>query len=81
MNTFIEAGAVVRRDFGDGKARFESVDTPRHDHLVDIESGKIVEFDEAALGMLVKAVAERLGYRLVDYRLDLFAERRLCANP
>jgi Fur family ferric uptake transcriptional regulator len=75
LKTFVEAGAVARRDFGDGRARYESVRDQRHDHLVDIKSGAIVEFDEVALGFLVKAVAQRLGYRLVDYRLELFAER------
>ncbi|MBS0219689.1 MAG: transcriptional repressor [Proteobacteria bacterium] len=77
LNTFAEVGVVVRHDFGDGRGRYEGVRHERHDHLVDVESGKILEFDEAAIGSLVKAVAARLGYRLLDYRLELFAERGL----
>lgn len=76
LNILSEAGAVVRRDFRDGKARYERIRAGRHDHLVDIRSGRIVEFDDVALGVLIKKVARTLGYRLVDYRLELFVESR-----
>ena len=75
LKTLSAAGLVVRRDFGDGKARYESV-TRRHDHLVDVRSGAIVEFDEAALQPIIESIAARLGYRLIDYRLELLAEAR-----
>ena len=74
LNGFTQAGLLVRRDFGDGKARYERAQAKRHDHLVDVRSGRVVEFDDAELKVLITRVAAGLGYRLVDYRLELFAE-------
>jgi len=74
LNGFTQAGLLVRRDFGDGKARYERARAQRHDHLVDVHCGHIVEFDDVDLGLLIRQVAARLGYRLVDYRLELFGE-------
>jgi Fur family ferric uptake transcriptional regulator len=74
LNSLAEAGLLVRRDFGDGKARYERTQAQRHDHLIDLRSGKIIELSDCRLAPLLQAVADRLGYRLVGYRMDLFGE-------
>ena len=74
LNGFTQAGLLVRRDFGDGKARYERAQAKRHDHLIDMHSGRIVEFDAVELKVLIARVAAGLGYRLVDYRMELFVE-------
>ena len=74
LNGFTRAGLLVRRDFGDGKARYERAQAKRHDHLVDVRNGRVVEFHNAELRLLLRQTAARLGYRLVDYRMELFGE-------
>ena len=70
-----EAGILTRHDFGDGRARYEEVPDEHHDHLIDIESGKVIEFHNEAIERLQEAVAKELGYQLVDHRLELFGVR------
>ena len=73
VRLFEEANILERHDFGDGRARYEEVREEHHDHLIDIESGKVLEFHNSELERLKQAVAEELGYRLVDHRLELYA--------
>ncbi|MDJ0894239.1 MAG: Fur family transcriptional regulator [Alphaproteobacteria bacterium] len=73
VRLFEEANILERHDFGDGRARYEEAREEHHDHLIDIESGKVLEFHNSELERLKQAVAEELGYRLVDHRLELYA--------
>lgn len=74
LNTLMAAGVVVRHTFSHGKARYEGAVVRSHHHLVDIRTGKILDVRDADVARLVETVARDLGYRLVDYRLRLFAE-------
>lgn len=73
MRLFEEADIVARHDFGDGRARYEEAPSTHHDHLIDIKSGKVIEFRNEEIERLQKEVAKAHGYRLVDHRLELFA--------
>lgn len=73
VRLFEEAGIIERHDFGDGKSRYEPAPNAHHDHLVDVESGQVIEFVDPELEALQRQIAERLGYRLVDHRVELFA--------
>jgi len=75
VRLFEEAGILDRHDFGDGRARYEAVPEAHHDHLIDVESGKVVEFVDPELEALQKQIAEKLGYRLVDHRMELYGVR------
>ena len=72
VRLFEEAGILDRHDFGDGRARYEAAPEAHHDHLIDVESGKVVEFVDPELESLQKQIAEKLGYRLVDHRMELY---------
>ncbi len=72
VRLFEEAGILDRHDFGDGRARYEAAPEAHHDHLIDVESGKVVEFVDPELEALQKQIAEKLGYRLVDHRMELY---------
>ncbi|MGQ0674608.1 MAG: Fur family transcriptional regulator [Rhodospirillales bacterium] len=73
VRLFEEANILEKHDFGDGRARYEEQPESHHDHLIDIDSGKVIEFRNEEIETLQRAVAEKLGYRLVDHRLELFA--------
>ena len=75
VRLFEEAGILDRHDFRDGRARYEAAPEAHHDHLIDVETGKVVEFVDPELESLQKQIAERLGYRLVDHRMELYAVR------
>ncbi|MEC9369556.1 MAG: Fur family transcriptional regulator [Pseudomonadota bacterium] len=72
VKMFDEAGILDRHDFGEGRARYEPVAREHHDHLIDMKSGKVIEFRSEEIEKLQEAVARRLGYRLVSHRLELF---------
>ncbi len=72
VRLFEEAGILDRHDFGDGRARYEAAPEAHHDHLIDVESGDVVEFVDPELEALQKVIAEKLGYRLVDHRMELY---------
>jgi Fur family transcriptional regulator, ferric uptake regulator len=72
VRLFEDAGILERHDFGDGRARYEAAAEAHHDHLIDVESGKVIEFVDAELEALQKQIAEKLGYRLVDHRMELY---------
>ena len=75
VRLFEDAGILDRHDFGDGRARYEAAPEAHHDHLIDVESGKVVEFVDPELEALQKQIAEKLGYRLVDHRMELYGVR------
>lgn len=75
VRLFEDAGILDRHDFGDGRARYEAAPEAHHDHLIDVETGRVVEFVDPELEALQKQIAEKLGYRLVDHRMELYGVR------
>lgn len=78
-----ERGILERRDFGGGRARYEATDTEQghHHHLIDIETGRVIEFSDAEHERVLQAIAARLGFDLVSHRLELFGRRRQPSRP
>jgi Fur family ferric uptake transcriptional regulator len=72
VRLFEEAGILERHDFGDGRARYEAAHDTHHDHLIDVETGKVLEFVDPELEELQRRIAERMGFRLVDHRMELY---------
>ena len=75
VKLFEEAGIVSKHDFKGSKARYEQAPQEHHDHLIDINTGKIIEFVNNDIEELQKKVAEKLGYKLVDHRLELYGSK------
>ena len=75
VRLFEEKGILERRDFGGGRARYEPTEHGRHHHLIDVDTGRVLEFERAELEHLVQEIATRLGFDLVSYRLELFGRR------
>jgi len=75
VKLFEEANIIARHDFGDGRARYEEAPQEHHDHLIDVNSGEVVEFRNDEIERLQQEVARRLGYRLVGHRLELYGVR------
>ncbi len=73
VKLFEDAGIIERHEFGDGRSRYETMPEEHHDHLIDLKSGKVIEFKNKEIEALQEAIAEKLGYRLVDHRLELYA--------
>jgi len=72
VRLFEEAGIIDRLDFRDGRSRYEEHSDDHHDHLIDMKTGKVVEFVDEEIEALQVAIAKKLGYRLVDHRLELY---------
>ena len=72
MRLFEEAGILERHEFGDGRARYEQVASEHHDHLIDMRTGKVIEFRNEQVERLQEAIARELGYKLIDHRLELY---------
>ena len=72
VRLFEAANILERHDFGDGRARYEKMPVGHHDHLIDLETGDVVEFNSEKIEVLQREVAKSLGYDLVDNRLELF---------
>ena len=72
VRLFEEANILDRHDFGDGRARYEEVPEEHHDHLIDIRNGRVLEFQDAEIELLQEKIAERLGFKLVGHRLELY---------
>jgi Fur family ferric uptake transcriptional regulator len=72
VRLFEEAGIISRHDFRDGRSRYEEATDLHHDHLIDMKSGKVIEFVDPEIEALQEAIARKLGYRLVDHRLELY---------
>ena len=75
VKLFEEAGIVAKHDFKGTKARYEQATREHHDHLIDINTGEITEFVSEDIEKLQKKVAEKLGYKLVDHRLELYGSK------
>lgn len=73
MRLFEEEGIIARHDFRDGRSRYETIPDEHHDHLIDLKSGRVIEFRNERIEQLQELIAEELGYRLVDHRLELYA--------
>jgi Fur family ferric uptake transcriptional regulator len=75
VKLFEDAGILERHEFRDGRARYEEASDRHHDHLIDLNSGDVIEFRNEDIERLQESVARELGYRLVDHRLELYAVR------
>ena len=75
VKLFEESGIVEKHDFKGGKARYEESPDEHHDHLIDINSGEIIEFVDKEIEILQNKVAEKLGYKLVDHKLELYGSK------
>jgi len=73
VRLFEESEILEKHDFGDGRSRYEEVPETHHDHLIDVQSGRVIEFQDEEIEKLQRRVAEKLGYKLVDHRLELYA--------
>lgn len=73
VKLFEESGILDKLEFGDGRARYEDAERDHHDHLIDMQSGAVIEFIDPEIEALQERIAERLGYRLVGHRLELYA--------
>ena len=73
VRLFEDAGIIERHDFRDGRARYEQMPDTHHDHLINLRTGEVIEFQSEEIERLQAEVARRLGYRLVDHRLELYA--------
>jgi Fur family transcriptional regulator, ferric uptake regulator len=71
VKLFEEAGILERLEFGDGRARYEDAERDHHDHLIDVNSGQVIEFVDPDIEALQERIAARLGYRLIGHRLEL----------
>jgi Fur family ferric uptake transcriptional regulator len=74
VRLFEEANILEKHDFGDGRARYEEVQDDHHDHLIDIKSGKVIEFFNKEMEAMKERIAKELGYELIDHRLELFGK-------
>ena len=72
VRLFEEAGILERHEFGDGRSRYEAASDTHHDHLIDVETGNVIEFVDEELEDLQRRIAEKLGFRLVDHRMELY---------
>lgn len=72
VKLFEDAQIIERHDFGDGRARYEEMPVEHHDHLIDLRTGKVLEFANKEIEALQERIARELGYTLVDHRLELF---------
>ena len=76
VKLFEEVGIVTKHDYKGGKARYEELSESHHDHLIDLKTGEIVEFVDDEIEKLQKRVAEKLGYQLVDHKLELYGIKK-----
>ncbi len=76
VRLFSDASIIETHDFRDGRARYETADDDHHDHLIDVQSGEVIEFMDEEIEELQKKIAEKLGYELVDHRLELYGRKK-----
>ena len=76
VKLFEEAGILDKLDFGDGRARYEPVDRDHHDHLIDLQSGEVIEFVDPEIEALQEKIAAKLGYELKGHRLELYGIKK-----
>ena len=72
VRLFEEAAIITRHDFRDGRSRYEELPARHHDHLIDMKTGTVVEFEDEEIERLQEVIANRLGYKLIDHRLELY---------
>lgn len=72
VKLFEEAGLLEKHEFGDGRARYEDAEREHHDHLIDMQTGEVIEFVDPEIEELQERIARRLGYRLKGHRLELY---------
>ena len=72
VKLFEDAGIIERHDFRDGRSRYEAASEEHHDHLIDLRSGRVIEFRSEDIEEIQRIIARKLGYRLVDHRLELY---------
>ncbi|MDE0783739.1 MAG: Fur family transcriptional regulator [Planktomarina sp.] len=72
VKLFEEAGILDKLEFGDGRARYEDAERDHHDHLIDMQTGQVIEFVDPEIELLQEKIAQRLGYQLKDHRLELY---------
>jgi len=75
VKLFEESGILAKHAFGDGRARYETSDRDHHDHLIDLTTGEVIEFLDPEIEALQERIAEKLGYRLMGHRLELYGLR------
>jgi Fur family ferric uptake transcriptional regulator len=73
VKLFEDSGIIERHDFREGRARYEQIPDAHHDHLINLRSGQVIEFQSEEIERLQREIARRLGYKLVDHRLELYA--------
>jgi Fur family ferric uptake transcriptional regulator len=73
VKLFEDAGIIERHDFREGRARYEQMRESHHDHLINLRTGEVIEFQSEEIERLQTEIAKKLGYRLVDHRLELYA--------
>ena len=73
VKLFEDAGIIERHDFRDGRSRYEQMPESHHDHLINLRTGKVIEFQSEEIERLQAEIARKLGYKLVDHRLELYA--------
>ena len=76
VKLFEDAGILERHDFRDGRSRYEEVPDSHHDHLIDLQTGRVIEFRNEDIERLQRLIAEELGFELVDHRLELYGVPR-----
>lgn len=72
VKLFEEAGILEKHEFGDGRARYEDAERDHHDHLIDLSTGNVIEFVDPEIEALQEKIAEKLGYKLIGHRLELY---------
>ena len=75
VRLFEDAGIIERHDFRDGRSRYEEAPDEHHDHLIDMNSGEVIEFYDEEIERLQEVIARKLGYKLVDHRLELYGRK------
>ena len=75
VRLFSDSGIIETHDFRDGRARYETTDDDHHDHLIDVTTGDVIEFVDDEIEQLQHKIAEKLGYELVDHRLELYGRK------
>ncbi|MAG23106.1 MAG: transcriptional repressor [Rhodospirillaceae bacterium] len=73
VRLFEEANILERHEFGDGRARYEEVSESHHDHLINLQNGEVIEFSNDKIEDLQRQIARKLGYELIEHRLELYA--------
>ncbi|MEE2774688.1 MAG: Fur family transcriptional regulator [Pseudomonadota bacterium] len=80
VKLFEEAGILEKHDFRDGRARYEDAEREHHDHLIDIQTGEVIEFVDPEIEVLQEKIAKRLNFQLLGHRLELYGKKKVTRN-